>query len=499
MKNVLGRDVPYRPFEGAREHRNLKNFMPPSPKKKTVFKSLEEVLDSLELHDGMTISFHHHLRNGDFVLNMVMEELHDRGIKNITLAASSLFPCHEPLVKMLKDGTVTKIHTGYISGAVAKAVSDGLCKEVVTIGTHGGRPRAILEGDIEIDVAFVAASAVDSNGNITGSEGKNSCGVLGYAYPDCVMAKKVVVITDTKKEKLIDIEISGEYVDYVVEVEEIGNPEGIVSGTTQITKDPVGLKIARDTAEIIKHSGLFKDGFSFQSGAGGISLACASELRELMRKDNVHGSFASGGITGYITDMLDEGLFDELWDVQCFDLKAAKSLTKNPKHKKMTSYDYADPNNPEAIASKLDFVILGCSEIDLDYNVNVTTGSDGVILGGSGGHADTACGAKLSIIVSKLVNARVSSVVDKVGTVSTPGETVDVIVTDRGIAVNPKNSELIEKLRETKLDIVTIEELFERALELTGVPKKKENRGRIVAVSEYRDGTLLDVIRLAEK
>ena len=142
---------------------------------------------------------------------------------------------------------------------------------------------------------------------------------------------------------------------------------------------------------------------------------------------------------------------------------------------------------------------MGCSVIDLDYNVNVTTGSDGVILGGSGGHADTACGAKLSIIVSKLVNARVSSVVDKVGTVSTPGETVDVVVTDRGLAVNPKNSELIEKLRETKLDIVTIEELFERALELTGVPKKKESRGRIVAVSEYRDGTLLDVIRLAEK
>ncbi len=140
-------------------------------------------------------------------------------------------------------------------------------------------------------------------------------------------------------------------------------------------------------------------------------------------------------------------------------------------------------------------VILGASEIDLDYNVNVTTGTDGIILGGSGGHADTAAGAKLAIIVSKLMNARLSCLVDRVTTVTTPGETIDILVTDRGIAINPKHQELIEKLKaETNLEILTIGELKEIADGLTGIPEKLKTSDRIVAVSEYRDGTILDVL-----
>ena len=38
-------------------------------------RSIREAIALSGLKDGMTVSFHHHLRNGDFVLNMVMEEI----------------------------------------------------------------------------------------------------------------------------------------------------------------------------------------------------------------------------------------------------------------------------------------------------------------------------------------------------------------------------------------------------------------------------------------
>ena len=181
--------------------------------------------------------------------------------------------------------------------------------------------------------------------------------------------------------------------------------------------------------------------------------------------------------------------------MQCFDLSSVASIEKNPMHHKISANLYANPNNPEHVAGKLDVVILGASEIDTDFNVNVTTGSDGIILGGSGGHADTAAGAKLTIIVSKLFNARISCLVDKVRTITTPGETVDALVTERGIAVNPRRSDLIAKLKaETNLKILTIEELLEIAQSFTGKPKTLPRSGKIVGLSCYRDGTILDTI-----
>lgn len=95
----------------------------------------------------------------------------------------------------------------------------------------------------------------------------------------------------------------------------------------------------------------------------------------------------------------------------------------------------------------LDVVILGATQIDTDFNVNVHTDSNGYIMGGSGGHSDTAAGAKMAMIIAPLTRARLSIVVDRVLTVSTPGSTIDVLVTQRGIAVNPRQQELKERLR----------------------------------------------------
>lgn len=488
---------PKKHYKDEFSYRELKDydFNPKKEKKAEFFDNLRSLLEKLELKDGMTLSFHHHLRNGDKVLDLVMREIHKMKIKNLTIAASSFFPAHSYLVNMFEDQSVIRLHGDYYSGEVAKAISMGKCKETCIITTHGGRSREILEGELEIDIAFIASPCTDKKANATGSQGKSNCGVLGYAIADAQRAKKVVLVTDTIEDKLNKPEIDGRFVDYVLKVDSIGDPSKIVSGTTQITKDPVGLKIARDCALLMMQGGYLKNGFNFQTGAGGISLAVADEVKKLMKKNNIKGGFASGGITDYLVSMLEEGFFEKLYDVQCFTLGATTSIAKNENHIKMSANDYANINNKENIASFLDVVILGASEIDLSYNVNVSTTSDGMILGGSGGHADTAAGAKLSIIVSKLVNSRISVIVDKVRTITTPKESIDVLVTERGIAINPRHDKLIKHLKEnSNLRILTIEELYKIARDLTGYPKKKEKKGRVVALSVYRDGSLLDKI-----
>lgn len=509
MINAALREIPdyiegygkVKPFEGAFKNINKAEKTKVSLNCKSSFDdkvigSIEEVLKKCGLRDGMTLSFHHHLRNGDYVLNMVMKEVARLGVKDIKVAASSIFPIHEPLVELIKKGVVTGIYTNYMSGPVAQAVSLGYLKYPAIMHTHGGRARAIESGDLHIDIAFIASPSCDNYGNINGVEGRAACGSLGYAIPDAMYADRVVAITDNLLPyPLCPIEISQEYVDYVVRVEEIGDPKGIVSGTTKITKDPVGLKIAKLASKLIEESGLLKDGFSFQTGAGGTTLAVAAYVKEIMKRKNIKGSFAAGGITGYIVEMLEEGLFDCLFDVQCFDLKAVESYKNNKNHQGMSASMYGNPHNKGAVVNMLDVMILGATEIDTDFNVNVTTGSDGFIMGGSGGHSDTAAGAKLSIVTTQLIKGRLPIVVDKVTTVTTPGETIDALVTERGIAINPKRQDLIERLKGTNLPIMSIEELKSLAVKMTGIPQRYENNGKIVGVVEYRDGTVIDVIR----
>ncbi|GAA0127395.1 citrate lyase subunit alpha [Clostridium senegalense] len=509
MKNVLGRELPsfidgygeVMPFEGVfakagEKQKAAVNVKSVTPMDEKLLNNIEDALDKVNLKDGMTISFHHHLRNGDYVLNMVVEAIAKRGIKDIRIAASSIFPVHAPLVDYIESGVVTRICANYISGPVAKAISEGRLKYPAVMHTHGGRARAIESGDLHIDVAFIAAPACDMYGNINGLYGKSACGALGYAVSDAEGAEKVVAITDNLVAyPNCPIEISQIYVDYIVKVDSIGDPKGIVSGTTQITKDPVGLKIAKMALDTMIASGLVKDGMSFQTGAGGTSLAVAAELREYMNKEEIKGSFASGGITGYIVDMYKEGLFKNLFDVQCFDLKAVESYSTSHKHMRMSASMYGNPDNKGAVVNNLDIVILGATEIDTNFNVNVTTASDGTIMGGSGGHSDTAAGAKLTIIVTQLTKARLPIVKDKLTTITTPGDSIDVIVTERGIAVNPKRKDLIEKLKETNLPIMTIDELKATAEKMTGAPKAVELSDDVVAVVEYRDGSVIDVIR----
>ena len=463
-------------------------------KENKMVENISELFDKLEIKDGATLSFHHHLRNGDFVLNMVFEEVKRRGIKDITLVASSIFPCHEPIVPLIKDGTIKNVITSYMSGPVAESISHGDLKGTLVMQSHGGRARAIMEGSVKIDVAFIGAPATDIHGNISATEGKAFCGTLGYAIADSIMAEKTVAITDTILELEGKTEIPSERINYILKVDSIGDPNGIISGTTRITKDPVGLRIAQKAVEVMVATGLVRDGMCYQSGAGGVSLAVTKFLGDYMESEGIKGKFASGGVTGDLCDMKNRGLFDRIYDVQCFDLKSAEDIKNDPRHITMSAEKYASPYK-DAIVNSLDFVILGATELDTDFNVNVTTGHDGVIMGGSGGHQDTAYGAKVSIIVSKLFQSRIPLIVDRVGVISTPGSTVDVLVTERGVAVNENRKDIIEALKAHDIEVMTIKELKELSDSLTGVPEKKRDESkRVIGYMEYRDGQVLDKI-----
>lgn len=458
-------------------------------------KSIRDAIREVGLKSGMTVSFHHHMRNGDRVLVSVLNEIAALGIRDLTLNASSLFDTHAPILDHIRSGVIRRIMTNYMSGAVGRAISRGILDAPVEFRTHGGRPADMERGTTPVDVAFVAAPTADNMGNCTGKLGKSACGSLGYAFADAKYARKVVVITDNLVPYPLEtVSISEDLVDLVVEVDEIGDPRGIVSGTTKITRDPVGLVMAQQAARVIEASGLLRDGFSFQTGAGGASLAAARFLKEIMLKKEIQGSFGLGGITSYMVEMLRAGCFERLLDVQCFDLDAVESIRQDPRHQEISAMQYASPLEATAAVNRLDVVILGATEIDTDFNVNVHTDSSGSIMGGSGGHSDTAHGAKLSMIIAPMFRARLPIVTDRVNCISTPGEDIDVLVTQGGIAVNPRRAELRDRLLDAGLPVIDIHALKEKTERITGKPEPLCKGDRVVAEVVSRDGDILDRI-----
>jgi citrate lyase subunit alpha/citrate CoA-transferase len=508
MINAIGRELPawidgygpVAPFAGAgatvpdlRRHAPLVKAARPGDRK--LLGSLEQVFRRIPIRDGMTLSFHHHLRNGDAVVNAVLAAAARLGISRLTVALSSVFPVHAPLVEQIRSGVVAALDTNYLSGPVARAVSQGALERPVILRTHGGRARAIECGQLPIDVAFIAAPAADDEGNLTGVLGPSACGPLGYALPDAEYADWVVAVTDNLVDyPLAPISIPQTRVDYVVQVPSIGDPAGIVSGITRVTQDPLRLELAACAARVIDAAGLLRDGFSYQTGAGGTSLAVTQFVRRIMEARGVLGSFALGGITGDLVAMLEQGLFRRLLDVQGFDLAAVRSIATNPNHLEIGAGLYANPFNRGCAVHRLDCVILGATEIDTDFNVNVVTGSDGIIRGGSGGHSDAAAGARLAIVVATTRRGPLPIVVDQVLTATTPGETIDVLVTEQGVAVNPRRADLADRLLAAGLPVRKIGEL-KRAAAAAGHPPPRPTGGRIVALVEYRDGTVIDVVR----
>ena len=507
VMNKVGKDIPqvyadqYGVFEGELAHIDTyqeasRTVTPVRQRDTKLLSSIREAIEKTGLKDGMTISFHHHFREGDYVMNMVLEEIAGLGIKNISIAPSSIANVHAPLIDHIKNGVVTNITSSGLRDNVGAAISAGIMENPVVIRSHGGRARAIAAGDVHIDVAFLGAPSADAYGNANGTVGKATCGSLGYAMIDAKYADKVVIITDTLVPfPNTPISIPQTDVDYVVEVEAIGDPQGIAKGATRFTKNPKELLIAEYAAKVITNSPYYKEGFSFQTGTGGAALAVSRFLREAMLKDGIKASFALGGITNAMVELLEEGLVEKIIDVQDFDHSSAVSLGSNAGHYEIDAEMYASPLSKGSVINQLDTAILSALEIDTDYNVNVMTGSDGVIRGASGGHSDTSMACKMSLVISPLVRGRIPTIVDKVNTVVTPGTSIDVIVTEVGIAINPDRQDLIEHFKTLDVPQYTIEELKEKAYQIVGTPEAIHYGDKVVALIEYRDGTLIDVVR----
>lgn len=509
MKNAVGRELPsyiegygpVRPFAGAHAPvgRQERAARPAGGRRSggKLLPSIEEAIKRTGLRDGMTVSFHHHLRNGDRVTVLVMEAIARLGLKDIRVAASGLFACHDPLAELIDRGVITGMTFSTISrGKVAQAISGGRLKQPAVLMTHGGRARSIAAGELHIDVAFIAAPSCDEEGNASGRTGPSACGMLSYACADARYADQVVVVTDTLEPyPLHPAQICQTDVDWVVRVDAIGDPGGIAYGPTRVSADPESLAVARSAAELLRAAGYIKPGMSLQTGAGGISLAVAGEVGRIMEAEGVTGSFALGGITAPLVDMLHRGLFRALLDTQCFDAAAIRSVAEDGDHVVISAEQYADPAAKSCAVERLDIMILGATELDLDFNLNVITGSDGAIMSAAGGNSDCAAGAKVAVVVSKLVKGGYCLARDRVTTVTTPGETVDVLVTDFGIAVNPRRGDLLEMLRWAGIETVDIARLKELGEERADRKARPRLGDRIVGVVEYRDGSVIDVVR----
>lgn len=460
--------------------------------------TIEEAIGKSTLADGMRISFHHHLRMGDLVVPHVLDTLMTMGFKDLTLSVSSIMgPACTAVLDAIKAGVISCIETTGMKEPLAQAVIDGVLPKPVVFRSHGGRARAIEEGQIIIDVAFIAASAIDEHGNLYGTVGKNPFGSMGYAHADAAHARSVIAITDTLIESgESPHSIDGSQVDWVVAVDSIGDASLMSGGSLRLSKSPHEQAIARQALDVLIASGAVVDGFNYQAGSGGISLLISSMLQRYMMERAISGGFASGGITASLVDMAQRGLFSTLYDVQSFDERSVASLGTNSFHREMGASLYANPNNPHCIAHRLDVMILSATEVDLDFNVNSITGTNGRILGALGGAPDTAWGSRLVVVVMPSFRNRIPMIHPQVNLVCTPGKDVDVVVTERGIAVNPRRDDLKQRLETLSFPILPIETLMEHTFSITGRPAYPQRGDTIRAVVEYRDGSVLDCLRV---
>jgi citrate lyase subunit alpha/citrate CoA-transferase len=507
--NAAGRSVPDSvngkpeiPYLGVGKYRPLGHKYGPripvcvdySSDGNKIVSSLKDALIQCGLRDGMTISTHHHFRNGDLLANMIFDIAHHMGIKDLIWFPSASFPCHAHLIPYLEDGTIHHIE-GSMNGPLGRFTSQGKMKGVGVLRSHGGRYQAVQDGEVHIDIAVIGAACADPFGNANGLNGPSASGLLGFALADSQYAEKVIVVTDNLVDfPCVPWQIQGNYVDYTVVVDKVGDPDQIVSGTTRITTSPDRLLLAELTARFCEKTGIIHNGFSFQTGAGGTSLAVGEYFKKIMKEKNIRARFARGGSNAYLVSMLKEGFVDYILDGQTFDLTGVRSIAENPNHvwtSPFTSYNYHSKGN---FAGMVDVAILGATEIDVNFNANVVTHSDGFLLHGLGGWQNCLF-SKTVILPVPLFRDRVPIIRDEVTTLCGPGELIDVIITERGIAINPWRTDLIAAVKKSGLPVRTIKDLKEDAEKICGKPSPAKFREKVVAVVKWVDGTLIDVVR----
>jgi citrate lyase subunit alpha/citrate CoA-transferase len=466
----------------------------------TAVEALKIALKNAKIRDGLRISSHHHFRNGDKIGVPLFQAAAELGVKDLIWFPSACFPCHAPLIPLIESGVIHHVE-GSMNGPIGDYCSTGKMRGHGVLRSHGGRWQAVQDGEVHIDIAVLAAPTCDPFGNANGVNGPSACGGLGFGLVDSLYADHTIMVTDNLVPfPCVPWQIQGNNVDQVVVLDQIGDPSKIVSGTTELTKSPDRLLIAELAAQFVRDAGLMRDGFSFQAGAGGTALGFAIYLADYMRQRKIKARFIRGGSTKYLVEMLNEGLTDYILDGQTFDLHGVTSMRDNPHHvmtSPFTSYNWHGKGH---FATFVDVAVLGATEVDVDFNANVVTHSDGRLLHGIGGWQN-CLGSPCVILPIPSVRDRIPVIVDQVTTLVGPGELIDVIVTERGIAINPRREDLMQALKDngSKLPIRSIHELKKEVDTMCGGPPAPPKFGdKVVAAIKWVDGTVIDCVREVE-
>lgn len=517
---INGKD--YKPFVRAFNDEHYSSMIvgkrgaSPIPHRRNKVATIDEVLELIK--DGDVISYPHYYRAGDKALELIVKKLQEKKKKGIILYANAIFDHTDPwLIEAFRDGTFKGLY-GNVYRKFGAHVTNGELLPWVSVGfSHGNRVRKLQTGEVHVKVAFGPAPIADRFGNASGLRGKEDqvCGPLGLFAADAEFADYVCILAGTIDDNLVlPPSISMENVDFVVPVETPGLSSGIGSGTLDLERarsNPYNAAVAENVIKVIDAAEVVKDNFSFQVGSGA-GLIVLDGIRSVLRKSKITASFSIGGVTSMHVDMLEERTLRYLLHGQLFEpsTKVVQSLLTNPRHLEITAGYYASVANKECAVNMLDLAVLSALEVDLDFNVN-TVCANGRIIGGIGGGQDVAAGAEMTIIFLPLATGKEGKgfprIEEKVFTRTTPGEVVDVVVTEEFVSVNPKSNSrykeaIIENVNRSGLKVLSIDELHEKSVakakEFGKIPSKVTTSDEIVHAVEWRDGTLLDVIRKPE-
>jgi len=509
----------YSPFEsafntGAYSSRlTSRRGASPIPRGKSKQTGLDAVFELIE--DGDTISYPHYYRTGDRGLERIVTRLREKGKHDIGLYANAVFDHTDPwLIEAFRNGTLSRLY-GNIYRKFGAHVMAGELRPWITVGfSHGNRVRKLQTGEVHVKMAFAPVPIADIHGNANGIGGRGDqlCGPLGLAAADTEFADYTCLLAGTVNESLVvPSALSMENTDFVVPMEVPGLSAGIGSGTLDLERargNAFNARVAENVTAVMRAAGVVRDGFDFQVGSGA-GLVVLDNIRSMLKQEGVSAGFAMGGVTSLHVDMLQEGTIRTLLHGQLFEPsdRVIASLREDPGHVEITPGYYASVAGKECAVNLLDLAVLSALEVDRDFNLN-TVCAGGRIIGGIGGGQDVAAGAALTIIFLPLATGKngkgFPKVVDRVYTRTTPGEVVDVVVTEDLAAVNPRSrspyrESILEQAGREGLKLVDMDELhhrsMEKAREFGSIPRPIETTDEILHAVEWRDGTLLDVIR----